>query len=163
MTFFRVCNGEAFPWDTYSTHTNLDATQLYKFSRSPGLRRFSISLLCQTGRTRRSRNSFAGRVANNWTRFPLPVAWVTEQRQFKKTVKLIILLIIFSHYSIFAPLLSLLALCPFPISKYVHTYIDNGLMHLGESALQVCPYNTIAERVLGFTRASPARPTHQLL
>ncbi len=34
-------------------HKDLDATQLFKFSRRPGLRRLSIRLFHQTGRTRR--------------------------------------------------------------------------------------------------------------
>ncbi len=38
-------------------HTNLRATQLFKFSRRPGLRRSSIRLLHQTGKIRRRRNS----------------------------------------------------------------------------------------------------------
>ncbi len=63
---------------------DLDATQLFKFSRRPGLRRSSIRLLHQTGRTRRRRNSFAYRVVNNWNRLPLSVTSVTEQHQFKQ-------------------------------------------------------------------------------
>ncbi len=39
-------------------HIDLDTTQLFKFSRRPGLRKSSITLLHQTGRTRRRRNSF---------------------------------------------------------------------------------------------------------
>ncbi len=63
---------------------DLDATQLFKFSRRPGLRRSSIRLLHQTGRTRRRRNSFACRVVKNWNRLPFAVASVTEQRKFKQ-------------------------------------------------------------------------------
>ncbi len=63
---------------------NLDATQFFKFSRRRELRRSSIRLLHQTGRTRRRRNSFACRVVNNWSSLPLTVASVTEQRVFKK-------------------------------------------------------------------------------
>ncbi len=65
-------------------HIDLDATQLFKFSRRPGLGRSSIRLLHQTGRTRRRRNRFAGRVVNNWNRLPFAVASVTEQRKFKQ-------------------------------------------------------------------------------
>ncbi len=65
-------------------HRGLDATQLFKFSRRPGLRRSSIRLLHQTGRTCRRRNSFACRVVTNWNRLPFAVASVTEQRKFKQ-------------------------------------------------------------------------------
>ncbi len=58
--------------------------QLFKLSRRPGLRRSSIRLLHQTGRTRRRRNSFACRVVKNWNRLPFAVASVTEQRKFKQ-------------------------------------------------------------------------------
>ncbi len=65
-------------------HIDLDATELCKFSRRPGLRRSSIKLLHQTGRTRSRRNRFACRVVNNWNRLPFAVASVTEQRKFKQ-------------------------------------------------------------------------------
>ncbi len=65
-------------------YIDLKAAQFFKFSRRPGLRRSSIRLLHQTGRTRRRRNSFVFRVVNNWNRLPLSVASVTEQRKFKK-------------------------------------------------------------------------------
>ncbi len=65
-------------------HIDLVATQLFKFSRRPGLRRSSIRLLHQTGRTRRRRSSFACRVVKNWNRLPFAVASVTEQRKFKQ-------------------------------------------------------------------------------
>ncbi len=65
-----------------SNHIDLDEAQLFRFSRRPGLRRSSIRLLHQTGRTRRRRNSFAYRVVKNWNRLPFAVASVTEQRKF---------------------------------------------------------------------------------
>ncbi len=65
-------------------HIDLDATQLFKFSRRPGLRRSSIRLLRQTERTRRKRYSFACRVVNNRNRLPFAAASVTEQRKFKQ-------------------------------------------------------------------------------
>ncbi len=65
-------------------HIDLDVTQLFKFSRRPGLRRLSIRLLHQTGRTHRRRNSFAYRVVKNWNRLPFAVASVTEQCKFKQ-------------------------------------------------------------------------------
>ncbi len=43
------------------SQVNLEATQLSKFPRRPGLRRSSLRLLQQTGRTRRRRISFAYR------------------------------------------------------------------------------------------------------
>ncbi len=63
-----------------------EATQLFKFSRRPGLGRLSIRLLHQTRRTHRRLNSFACRVVKNWNRLSLSVASVTEQRKFKKLV-----------------------------------------------------------------------------
>ncbi len=50
---------------------NLEATQLFKFSRRPALRRSSLRLLQQTGRTRR-RSSFACRVVKYWNRSSNP-------------------------------------------------------------------------------------------
>ncbi len=41
---------------------DLEATQLFKVSRRPGLRRSSLKLPQQTGRTRRIRSSFACRI-----------------------------------------------------------------------------------------------------
>ncbi len=74
-------------------HIDLDATQLFKLSRRPGLRRSSIRLLHQTGRARRRGNSFACRVVNNWNRI------------------------------LFSPQYGLCwVLCLLPISKYIHTY-----------------------------------------
>ncbi len=65
-------------------HIDLDATQLFKISRRPGVRRSSIRLLHQTRRTRRRRNCLACRVVNNWNRLPFAVASVKEQHKFKK-------------------------------------------------------------------------------
>ncbi len=103
-------------------HIDLDATQLFKFSRRPGLRS-SIRLLHQTGRTRRRRNSFACRVVNNWNHLPFAVASVTEQRKFKQLLDSYV-------YSEFFSLFYLLfwALCPFPISKYIHTYNNRAIV-----------------------------------
>ncbi len=66
------------------------------------------------------------RVINNWNRLPLSAASATEQRKFKITTRLICLLIYFSPYSIFAPIRSFWALCPFPISKCIHTFTHVG-------------------------------------
>ncbi len=102
-------------------HIDLEGTQLFMFSSRPRLRRASIRLLHQTGRTRRRRNSFACRVVNNRNRLPLTVALVTEQRKFKKAIRLICLLINLSLYSIFAPVWSLGHFVP---SRLVNTYKD---------------------------------------
>ncbi len=48
-------------------HIDLDATEFFKFCRSPGLRGSSIRLLHHTGRTPRRRNSFARRVVETGT------------------------------------------------------------------------------------------------
>ncbi len=101
---------------------DLEETQLFKFSRRPGLRRSSIILLNQTMRTRRRRNSFACTVVSNWNRLALTATSVPEQRAFKKIITLMHLLIHFAHYSIFAPIWSSWALCPFPLNKYIHIY-----------------------------------------
>ncbi len=97
--------------------------KLFKFYRRPGLRRSSIRLLHQTGRIRRRRNSLACRVVNNWNHLPPTVASVTEQRKFKKTIRLIYLLGNASFNSIFVSIWPFWALCPFPISKYIHMEI----------------------------------------
>ncbi len=100
-------------------YIHLDATQLSKFSRRPGLRRSSIRLLHQTGRTRRK--SFACRVVNNWNRLPFAVASATEQRKSKQLLDSYV----YSYFFLFilsSPQYGLFwALCLFPISKYIHT------------------------------------------
>ncbi len=68
-------------------HIDLDATQLFKFSRRPGLRRSLIRLPHQTGRTRRRRNSFACRVVNNWNRLPFAVG--NRAAPIQTTIRLI--------------------------------------------------------------------------
>ncbi len=66
---------------------DLEATHLFKFSRRPGLRRSSLGLIKQTGRTRRrGRNSFACRVVKYWNRLPLAVASLTQQLSFKRQI-----------------------------------------------------------------------------
>ncbi len=102
---------------------DLEATQLFKLSRSPGLRSLSLRLPHQTGRTRRRRNSFACRVAKYWNRLPLTVSSVPEQRTFKKTTWLIYLPIMFVLYSIFAPIWSFWTIYPFSIIKYLQECI----------------------------------------
>ncbi len=80
----RLRNDLVLTHKILNNHVDLDATQLFKFSRRPGLRRSSIRLLNQTGRTRRRQNSFACRVVSNWNRLPLSVASVAEQRKFEQ-------------------------------------------------------------------------------
>ncbi len=63
---------------------DLEASKLFKFSRRPGLRRSSLRLPQQTGRTRRRRNSFACRVFKYWNRLTLAVASVQDQLAFKR-------------------------------------------------------------------------------
>ncbi len=90
-------------------HIYPDAAQLFKFARRPGLRRSSIKLLHQAGRTRRRRNSFAcmepfatlSRIGN-------------RAAQIQTTIRLICLLIDFSLYSIFAPIWSFLGTLSLP-------------------------------------------------
>ncbi len=62
---------------------DLEEIQLLKFSRRPGLRRISLRLLHQTGRTRRRQSSFACRVVQHWNRLPLAVILVPDQRAVK--------------------------------------------------------------------------------
>ncbi len=103
-------------------HIDLNATHLFKFSRKPGLRRSSIRLLHQTGRTHRRRNIFACRVVNNWNRLPFPAASVTEQRKFKQILDSyvyshIILFILFSPtYGLFGHIIPSRS-----VNTYVHT------------------------------------------
>ncbi len=63
---------------------DLEASKLFKFSRRPGLRRSSLRLLQQTGRTRRKRNRFACRVVKYWNRLPLSVASIQDPLAFKR-------------------------------------------------------------------------------
>ncbi len=66
---------------------DLEASKLFKFSRRPGLRRSSLRLLQQTGRTRRRRNSFACRVVKYWNRLPLAVASIQDHLAFKRQLE----------------------------------------------------------------------------
>ncbi len=75
---------------------DLEATQMFEFSRGPGLKRSPIRLILQTGRTRGIRNSFEYRVGMHRNRLPLAAASVPEQRAF---INLLIILL----SSIFAP------------------------------------------------------------
>ncbi len=61
-----------------------EATQLFKFSRRPGLRRSALRLLQQTRQPRRRRNSFACKVVKYWNRLPLLETSVPNQLVFKK-------------------------------------------------------------------------------
>ncbi len=68
----RLRNDLALTHKILYSQKYLEATQLSKFPRRPGLRRSSIRLLYQTGKTRRRQSSFACRVVNNI--LPLTVA-----------------------------------------------------------------------------------------
>ncbi len=100
-------------------HIDLEATHLFKISRRPGIRRSSIRLLHQTGRTCRRRNNFACKVVNNGSRLPLTVGSVTGQREFKKTIRLTPLLIFFP-FILFSPQYGLFG--HFVPSRPVNTY-----------------------------------------
>ncbi len=80
----RIRNDLALTRRILYNQIDLEENQLFKFSRRPGLRRSSIRLLHQTGRTHRRRNSFACRVVNCWNRLTLTVVSVPEQWAFKK-------------------------------------------------------------------------------
>ncbi len=62
---------------------DLEATQLFKFARRSGIRRLSLSLLQQTGKTQRTRASLACRVVKCSNRLSLAVASVPEWRAFE--------------------------------------------------------------------------------
>ncbi len=57
---------------------DLEAFQLFKFSRRPGLKRSSLRLRQQTGTTHRRRNSFACTVIKYRDRLPFVVASVPD-------------------------------------------------------------------------------------
>ncbi len=63
---------------------DLEASQVFEFSRRPGLRRSSVKLLQQTERTHRRRNIFTCRVFKYWNRLPLAVASVQDPLVFKR-------------------------------------------------------------------------------
>ncbi len=108
-----------------------EASKLFKFSRRPGLRRSSIRLLHQTGRTRRRRNSFACRVVKYWNRLPLALASVQDHLAFKRQLDTYIYTY-FLLLSLFSPQYCLFwAICPFPIIKYIHTIcLPNGALQI---------------------------------
>ncbi len=103
----RIRNGLVLIHKIMFHQINLEASQLFKFSRRPGLRRSSLRLLQQTGRTRRRRNSFACRVVKCWNRLPLAEASVQNQLAFKRQLDNYIYQI-FALKSIFAPIWSFL-------------------------------------------------------
>ncbi len=75
---------------------------------------------CRLPPSRRRRNSFACSVVNNWNRLPFSVASVTEQRKYKQLLDSYVYSYIFL-FILFSPQYGLFwALCPFPISKYIH-------------------------------------------
>ncbi len=58
----RIRNNLVLTHEITYNQINLEATQLIKFSRRPGLRRSSLTLLQKTGRIQRRMSSFACRV-----------------------------------------------------------------------------------------------------
>ncbi len=110
----RLRNDLALTHRIIYNQIDLDATQMFKFSRRPGRRMSWLRLLQQTQRTRRRRNSFACRVVKYWNRLLLAVASEPEQLAFKRQldtyiVPLILLFILFSpQYGLFW------VICPFP-------------------------------------------------
>ncbi len=63
---------------------DLEGTQLFMFSKRPGLRRSSPRLRQQTGRSRRRRKSFACRDVKYWSHLLLAATSELEQRVFKR-------------------------------------------------------------------------------
>ncbi len=92
---------------------------LFKLSRRPGLVISSLRLLHLTGRKRRRRNSFAYRVVKHWN---CRIA-----------------------HSIFAPIWSFWARCPFPFTKCIHSYLCK---HVSERALDEWLVVSIASSTL---------------
>ncbi len=93
--------------DLALTHKTLyKQIDLFKLSRTPGLVISSLRLLHLTGRKQRRRNSFAYRVVMHWN-------WLIA-------------------HSIFAPVWSFWARCPFPFIKCIHSYLCR---HVSERAL----------------------------
>ncbi len=80
----RIRNDLVLTHQIIYNQIDLEASQLFKFSRRPGLRRLSLTFLQQTGRTRRTRNSFACRVVKYWNRLQLAVASVSDQLAFNR-------------------------------------------------------------------------------
>ncbi len=80
----RIRNDLVLPHKIICNQNDLEASQLFKFSRRPGLRRSSLRLLQQTGSTRIRMNSFACRVVKYWKHLPLAVALVPDQLAFKR-------------------------------------------------------------------------------
>ncbi len=100
---------------------DLEESNLIKFSIRPGLRRSSLRLLQQTGRTRRRRNSFACRVVKYWNRLPLAVASAPYKLAFKRQLDTYIYPYVLL-LSLFSPQYGLLwAICPFPVIQCIHT------------------------------------------
>ncbi len=102
---------------------DLEASQLFKFSRRPGLRRLSVKLLQQTKRTHSRRKTFPCRVFKYWNRLPLAVASVQNPLVFKRQLDTYVTHNS-AHKSIFDPI------CSFFVQKvlsrsfniYKHTF-----------------------------------------
>ncbi len=80
----RIRNDLVLTHKIINNPIDLEATQLLKFSKRPGLRRVSLKHFRQTGKTRRRRNSFARRVVKYRSRLPLAVASIPEYLAFKR-------------------------------------------------------------------------------
>ncbi len=108
----RLGNHLALTHKILYSHIDLNATHLFKFSRRPGLRRSSIRLRHQTGRTRR-RNRLTCRIFNNSNRLPFQSSG-NRAAQIQTNIRLLCLLIHFSLYSIFDQIWSFLGTLSLP-------------------------------------------------
>ncbi len=77
----------------------------------------------------------------NWNRLPLSVASVIEQRKFKQHLHSYVYALFFLLF-VFTSLCGLIwSLCPFPISKYIRTYIRKALQMDTATSLGRTPLN----------------------
>ncbi len=131
----------------FNNKIDLEATWLFKFPRRLRLKRSSLRLLYQAGRTRRSRNTFSGRGIKCWNCLPYEVTSMPGPRTFKKTSTHV-----FDHIlnSIFAPIWFLWATCPFPINKWIHTCITLSNCQISPAILRpfYCAITLVVSRTL---------------
>ncbi len=138
--------------------SDLEASQLFKFSRRPGLRRPTLRFLQQTGRTRRRRNSFACRVVKYWNRLPLAVVSVRIS-YLSKDNQILLFTLNFALKSIFVLIWSFFGqpILSRSLNTYIHTkpiittinFFDNLSSHSGHE-VKIC--NKISPKGLKHAR-----------
>ncbi len=115
----RIRNDLVLPHKIIYNQNDLEASQLFKFSRRPGLRMSSLRFIQQTGRRRTVLHAellSAGTVYHlQQHRYRIS--------QLSKDCKILVFTLNFALQFSFAPIWSFWAMCPFRIIQYMHTQV----------------------------------------